>query len=118
MCASTKMPSARSSRMPTPAPASIRMRSIPAPSSSPDWLADTLLALITQPRKDFYLTEPLGNLHGIAGVMFSGGVAEYVYQREARDFGDLGLRLGHAIRQKVEAGRLPWHMLPAGECIR
>ncbi|HZE61264.1 MAG TPA: ethanolamine ammonia-lyase reactivating factor EutA [Burkholderiales bacterium] len=83
-----------------------------------DWLADTLLAAITQPRKDLYLTEPLGNLHGIAGVMFSGGVAEYIYQREGRDFGDLGRRLGHAIRKKVEAGRLPWHMLPAGECIR
>jgi len=83
-----------------------------------DWLADTLLAAITQPRKDLYLTEPLGNLHGIAGVMFSGGVAEYVYGREERDFGDLGRRLGHAIRKKVDAGRLPWHMLSAGECIR
>ena len=83
-----------------------------------DWLADTLLAAIIQPRKALYLTEPLGNLHGIAGVMFSGGVAEYVYQREARDFGDVGRRLGHAIRKRVDAGRLPWHLLPAGECIR
>ena len=83
-----------------------------------DWLADLLLAGVTQPRKDLYLTEPLANLHGIAGVMFSGGVAEYVYGREERDFGDLGLRLGHAIRKKVEAGRFPWRILPAGECIR
>jgi ethanolamine utilization protein EutA len=83
-----------------------------------DWLADALLAAVTQPRKDLYLTEPLANLHGIAGVMFSGGVAEYVYDREGRDFGDLGKRLGHAIRKRVDAGRLPWHLLPAGECIR
>ena len=83
-----------------------------------DWLADTLLAAIPQPRKDLYLTEPLANLHGISGVMFSGGVAEYVYGREARDFGDLGLRLGQAIRKKVDAGRFPWRLLPAGECIR
>ena len=83
-----------------------------------EWLADTLLAVIPQPRKDLYLTEPLRNIHGIAGVMFSGGVAEYVYGREARHFGDLGLRLGHAIRKKVDAGRFPWRLLPAGECIR
>jgi ethanolamine utilization protein EutA len=83
-----------------------------------DSLAETLLAVITQPRKHLYLTEPLRNLHGIAGVMFSGGVAEYIYQREARDFGDLGRRLGHAIRKKVDAGRFPWRILPAGECIR
>ena len=83
-----------------------------------DWLADTLLAVIPQPRKDLYLTEPLRNIQGIAGVMFSGGVAEYVYGREERDFGDLGRRLGHAIRKKVDAGRFPWRLLPAGECIR
>ena len=83
-----------------------------------DWLADTLLAAIPQPRKDLYLTEPLRDMHGIAGAMFSGGVAEYVYGREARDFGDLGRRLGHALRKKIDAGRFPWRLLPAGECIR
>ena len=50
--------------------------------------------------------------------MFSGGVGEYVYAREARDFGDLGLRLGHAIRERLDSGRLPFTLLPAGECIR
>jgi len=50
--------------------------------------------------------------------MFSGGVGEYVYQRETRDFGDLGLRLGHAIRERLDSGHLPFHLLPAGECIR
>jgi ethanolamine utilization protein EutA len=50
--------------------------------------------------------------------MFSGGVGEYVYGREERDFGDLGLRLGRAVRRRVEAGALPWPILPAGECIR
>ena len=83
-----------------------------------DWLADKLLAVIPQPRKDLYLTEPLANLHGIAGAMFSGGVAEYVYEREARDFGDLGRRLGHAIRRTIQEGRFPWRLLPAGECLR
>jgi ethanolamine utilization protein EutA len=50
--------------------------------------------------------------------MFSGGVGEYVYGRETRDFGDMGRRLGRAIRARVDAGALPWLLLPAGECIR
>jgi ethanolamine utilization protein EutA len=50
--------------------------------------------------------------------MFSGGVGEYVYGREDRDFGDMGRRLGRAIRRRLDAGALPWPLLPAGECIR
>ena len=50
--------------------------------------------------------------------MFSGGVGEYVYGREDRDFGDMGRRLGRAIRARIDAGALPWPLLPAGECIR
>jgi ethanolamine utilization protein EutA len=50
--------------------------------------------------------------------MFSGGVGEYVYRRETRDFGDMGRRLGEAIRARLDAGALPWPLLPAGECIR
>jgi ethanolamine utilization protein EutA len=50
--------------------------------------------------------------------MFSGGVGEYVYGRENRDFGDLGRRLGRAVRRRVDAASLPWPLLPAGECIR
>ncbi len=65
-----------------------------------------------------YLTEPIAELGRIDGVMFSGGVAEYVYQREERDFGDLGPRLGRALRRRIDQGALPWPLLPAGECIR
>jgi ethanolamine utilization protein EutA len=57
-------------------------------------------------------------VEGIAGVMFSGGVAEYVYGREERDFGDLGRRFGLAMRRRIDAGALPYPLLPAGECIR
>jgi ethanolamine utilization protein EutA len=80
-----------------------------------DWLAETLCAAIQRPN-DLYLTEPLPGLGQIDGVMFSGGVAEYVYGREERDFGDLGRGLGSAVRKKIE--RLPWRLLPPGECIR
>jgi ethanolamine utilization protein EutA len=65
-----------------------------------------------------YLTDPIGEFGRIDGVMFSGGVGEYVYERESRDFGDLGAKLGRAIRDRLAQGALPWPLLPAGECIR
>src|SRR6202023_3994891 len=58
------------------------------------------------------------DLGRVDAVMCSGGVAEYVYGREQRDFGDLGRRLGLALRRRIDAGALPWPLLPAGECIR
>jgi ethanolamine utilization protein EutA len=73
---------------------------------------------IPQDIENLYLTDPIVELGQIDGVMFSGGVAEYVYGREDRDFGDLGLRFGHAIARRLAAGCLPWTLLPAGECIR
>jgi ethanolamine utilization protein EutA len=36
-------------------------------------------------------------------ISFSGGVAEYVYGRDQRDHGDLGLRLAEAIRHRVDS---------------
>jgi ethanolamine utilization protein EutA len=68
--------------------------------------------------KALYLTEPIADLGRVDGVMVSGGVGEYVYSREDRDFGDMGRRLGHAMRKRLDAGALPWPLLPAGECIR
>src|SRR5882672_11932748 len=81
-------------------------------------MAETLCTAILESTEEIYLTEPLKGLSGIEGVMFSGGVGEYVYGREERDFGDLGRRLGLAVRRRLDQGRLPWRLLPAGECIR
>ncbi len=86
-------------------------------------MADALVTLVmARPDREdhngFLLTDPLSDLDGIQGVMFSGGVAEYVYGRETRDFGDLGPRLGAAIRSRLDSGDLPFLLLPAGECIR
>src|SRR3984893_13416816 len=64
------------------------------------------------------LTDPFADLGHIDGIMFSGGVGEYVYGRETRDFGDMGRRLGRAIRSRVDRGDFPWPLLTAGECIR
>jgi ethanolamine utilization protein EutA len=88
-----------------------------------DGMADTLVAaLAARPLPhaiaDLYLTDPIVDFGPIDGIMFSGGVGEYVYGREDRDFGDLGRRLGHAIRRRIDAGALAWPLLPAGECIR
>jgi ethanolamine utilization protein EutA len=86
-------------------------------------MADTLVtALTARPLphdvEHLYLTDPIADLGRIDGIMFSGGVAEYIYQRESRDFGDMGTRLGLAIRERIEASAFPWPVLPAGECIR
>jgi ethanolamine utilization protein EutA len=88
-----------------------------------EWMADALVSALTEipasaAVEKLWLTDPLEPVEGIAGVMFSGGVAEYIYGREQRDFGDLGRRLGLAVRKRLDAGKLPYPLLPAGECIR
>jgi ethanolamine utilization protein EutA (predicted chaperonin) len=88
-----------------------------------EWMAEAVLASVSERPfpaevQSLFLTEPLPGLEGIDGVMFSGGVAEYVYERETREFGDMGPLLGRALRRKVDAGALPWPLLPPGECIR
>jgi ethanolamine utilization protein EutA len=88
-----------------------------------DVMAETLVAALTErpiPHDvaHLYLTDPILDFGDLGGMMFSGGVAEYVYDREQRDFNDMGKRLGSAIRRKVDAGRFPWTLLPARECIR
>src|SRR5215467_6883929 len=86
-------------------------------------MADLLVAALTQrplphALEPLCLTDPIADFGRIDGIMFSGGVGEYVYGREDRDFGDMGRRLGHAIRARIDAGSLPCPLLPAGECIR
>jgi ethanolamine utilization protein EutA len=86
-------------------------------------MADALLRIvkaqyIESDVQELLLTDPLPELGELDGVMFSGGVGEYVYGREPQDFGDLGKRLGEAIRARLDAGALPWKLLDAGECIR
>jgi ethanolamine utilization protein EutA len=64
------------------------------------------------------LTPPISNIGPIDGVMLAGGVAEYVYGKETRDFNDLGLALGMALKRRIESGLFPYPLLPHGECIR
>jgi ethanolamine utilization protein EutA len=65
-----------------------------------------------------WLTEPLHVPGDLDGLVFSGGVAEYIYGVEQRDFGDLGPSLGAAIAEAGRDGRLPAPVLPAAARIR
>ncbi len=83
---------------------------------------DLIHALIDRPPvaevSALYLTDPLADISQINSMLFSGGVAEYVYDHEQRDFGDLGKRLGAAVRKRIEAGALPWTLLKESQGIR
>jgi ethanolamine utilization protein EutA (predicted chaperonin) len=74
------------------------------------------LATGNQPWEDFYVTPGLGALPKIDGILFSGGVSEYIYARESVAFGDLGPVLGREIRNQAEARG--FSILEAGEGIR
>ena len=65
------------------------------------------------------LTSPLPpDLPRPQAILFSGGVAEYIYGREHRDYGDLARPLAEALRAEATAGRLPAPVAEPGEAIR
>jgi ethanolamine utilization protein EutA len=79
------------------------------------------LAQHENPPADFaqlWLTAPLNGARKYDAVVFSGGVGEYVYGKEAKSFGDLGAPLGQALRDQINNGALPWPLVSARECIR
>jgi len=87
------------------------------------WMAQALIRVLTQmfskaDLEHLFLTDPIERFGDMDGIMFSGGVGEYVYKREVRDFGDLGKLFGQAIRELLDANALGIELLPAGECIR
>jgi ethanolamine utilization protein EutA len=83
-----------------------------------------MLALRGDPDVDrsLWLTDPLPDLGDLDGLVFSGGVAEYVYGTETREFGDLGPYLGATLARAAgadgKAGHLPGPVLPADARIR
>ena len=86
-------------------------------------MAEVLIRVLThratpEDLQELLLTDPIEDFGALSGLMFSGGVGEYVYGREPQDFGDLGKLFGEALRQRLDADALPWPLLPAGECIR
>ena len=51
-------------------------------------------------------------------VAFSGGVSEYVYERETGGYGDLGKALAHHVRHALTEARIPWPVYDPGQGIR
>lgn len=86
-------------------------------------MADDIVAALTgtlsaADSDDLYLTDPIIALDDIQSIVCSGGVAEYIYAREDREFGDLGKKLGQAIRARIDNGLLPWLLLTDSQGIR
>lgn len=79
---------------------------------------DVLQGALTPVLQELFITETLPSLPPLDGVIFSGGVAEYIYARETRDFGDLGWRLGRAIRRRFEEAGFAFPLLEATQRIR
>lgn len=89
-----------------------------------DLMADVILDLVmgaphSQLTTDLLLTAPLTDLapDDIAFIVFSGGVSEYVYDRDRTAYGDLGPLYGAALRKKINATKKRWLREP-GEGIR
>ncbi|MPZ12825.1 MAG: hypothetical protein GEU73_00085 [Chloroflexi bacterium] len=68
------------------------------------------------PWADYSVIQPFNLPERVTQLLFSGGVAEYIYNREARAFGDLGPDLGEALT--AEAVRRGYEILDATEGIR
>jgi ethanolamine utilization protein EutA len=88
-----------------------------------DYMAGAVIRLVREEQpgaelERLWLTAPLSGAKVYDAVVFSGGVGEYVYGKEASFFGDLGAPFGKALRRRLEAGVLPWPLAPARECIR
>jgi ethanolamine utilization protein EutA len=84
-------------------------------------MAEELLAALhgeSSTAPELWLTSPLPEFTDVDGVVFSGGVSEYVYGTESRTFGDLGPALGAALAAAGAEGRLPGPILPADARIR
>ncbi|HEY3246875.1 MAG TPA: ethanolamine ammonia-lyase reactivating factor EutA, partial [bacterium] len=85
-----------------------------------DHMAELIMCVVLgQPRdplEKLWITPPLPGFGPFPRVVFSGGVAEYIYGRETRDFGDLGPRLAAAVRRRAEAAGI--ELLEPREGIR
>ncbi len=86
-------------------------------------LADVLLSTASRQQlsplaAELLLTPALSAPVPVDTVTFSGGVSEFIYEREDRDFGDLARPLAEAVRARLQAGSLPAPVESAGERIR
>jgi ethanolamine utilization protein EutA len=69
-----------------------------------------------QEQVGLWITPPLKPRGPFKRIVFSGGVAEYIYGRERREFGDLGPRLADVVRRSVQSAGVV--LLEPREAIR
>jgi len=85
-----------------------------------DYMGEYIVAIIRGARPDgkegFWITPSLRSAGSFKRIVFSGGVAEYIYGHETREFGDLGPRLASAVKRHAEAAGL--QLLEPREAIR
>ena len=86
-------------------------------------LADCLMDLIqgrarSALTQELLLTPDLRDHGPIDALVFSGGVSEYIYDREDTDFGDLAMHLAAAMRERIAHHDLPAPVQSATERIR
>lgn len=68
-----------------------------------EWIADLALRVPNGEAFDdpaIWLTDPVATPGPFPVLVFSGGVGEYIYGWQDREFGDLGLRLGRAVLRR------------------
>lgn len=86
-------------------------------------MVDVLVGFVRQEEPDalgraLALTPPLDGSVTPEVVAFSGGVSEYVYERETGGYGDLGKALAHHVRHALTEARIPWPVYDPGQGIR
>ncbi|MGH7830840.1 MAG: ethanolamine ammonia-lyase reactivating factor EutA, partial [Candidatus Binatia bacterium] len=82
-------------------------------------MAQTLFDLLEgaePPWPEVFVNSPVGNLSDVDGILFSGGVSEYIYGREKQAFGDLGAYLGREVES--QARKRNYEILKSAEGIR
>lgn len=86
-------------------------------------LADSLIAAVrrepTSPlARELFVTPPLTHEGPIDGLTFSGGVGEFIYGRERREFGDIAHLLAQAVKARLAAADQALPLLESSERIR
>ena len=86
-------------------------------------MVDVLVTHITQDEpdglaRDLLVTPPLPRLPKPDVVSFSGGVSEYVFERETDVHGDLGKSLAHHLHHALTDRRIPYPVYDPGTGIR
>ncbi len=86
-------------------------------------MVDVLVGFIRRDEPDtlaraLLVTPPLENGIEPDVISFSGGVSEYIYEREAEPHGDLGKALAHHVRHALTESRIPYPVYDPGQGIR